>query len=324
MQPQEWSALQSNPDDDWLYEMKNDKLKQAIFLESHSIVNPPICTNCNVQCTLYSLTTNRELERNQFPFRWKCTNSSCTESEDYTYFHNSFLKACKITPFKHIQLIYKFYGKRSAVQAAAETKINVHTVRKWFDFYRRCIHRFMHNHFYPRFQFDTDFAVEWDEAAMSAKQMHNRGRRREPIWVLGGVQRLKNYVVLKVVPNRVRATLHPIIQSVCPNGSTVITDGWRAYLGLSSLGIYHWTVPHSVAFRHQVTWEHTNTIECLWALIRSDLRLLKGIRSHDLQKHLDVFAFRRNMDKDPDASSVWTSMCVCLGAMQDSVVRPSF
>ena len=48
------------------------------------------------------------------------------------------------------------------------------------------------------------------------------------MWVFGGIHDNSGYVVLKVVPNRIRDTLPRFITSVCPQGATVITDGWRA------------------------------------------------------------------------------------------------
>jgi len=164
----------------------NYQVRQAIFLETHNIVKPPICSACNQECILYQLESIREQNRNRFPFRWECTNSDCGSSHTHSFLHNSYLKNAKLSAFKHIQLLYKFYGKRNAVQAASETKIHVDTVRRWFDYYRRCISHYIQHHYYPHFMFSIDYAIEYDEAAISAKHMHHRGRYREPIWVLGG------------------------------------------------------------------------------------------------------------------------------------------
>ena len=67
---------------------------------------------------------------------------------------------------------------------------------------------------------------------------------------------------------------------------------------------------------------HTNTIESLWALIRRYRRSYRGIKACDLQKHLDVWAFRRNMTVTHD-DGLWIALCCVIGAMQDMVHKPN-
>ncbi len=93
-------------------------------------------------------------------------------------------------------------------------------------------------------------------------------------------------------------------------------------MGLGRIGYYNWTVDHTQGFVDPILGHHTNTIEGLWALIRGDLRTMRGISKDDLQTHLDVFAFRRNIQSD--GQSVWTKMCMVIGAMQGSIPKPSF
>lgn len=45
----------------------------------------------------------------------------------------------------------------------------------------------------------------------------------------GGLQRGSKSVVLEVIPNRTTETLMEIIHRRIRPGTTIITDGWRAY-----------------------------------------------------------------------------------------------
>ena len=314
-----WSVHEKNPNDDWLYEMKSDVTRQCQFLLANNVAKPPACDACESECEVVLLTKPRDLTRYKLPYAWSCTNADCKKL--CGFLTGSYLKGHSVSLFKHVQLLYKFYRKRNAKQCHEETGVGYGTCIKWFDYYRRCVSKYMQDHFYPEFQFDVDLAIEWDEAKLSARQKDHRGRYREGVWVLGGVQREKNLILLKVVDRRNADTLQPIISAVCPEGSTVITDGWRGYLGLSDRGHYHWNVDHSRTFRNPFTGMHTDTIEGLWALIRGELRLSRGIKSPDLQKHLDVFAFRRNTTNSD--SGTWVSFCCLIGAMQHVVPTPT-
>ena len=84
-------------------------------------------------------------------------------------------------------------------------------------------------------------------------------------------------------------------------------------------GLFHWTVNHSEGFVHPFHGYHTDTIEGLWSLIRSDLRAFRGINEQKLQVHLDVFAFRRNMGMSDDG--IWSKLCLVIGKMQHTTSR---
>ena len=313
-----WPVSVKEPDDDWLYDMRHNVHRQCQFLITHKLVSPPVSSSCHGTCQAY-LKEGRDEIRNKLPYGWKCTNCDCKEK--HHFLECSFVPARGIGCFKHIQLLYKFYCKRTAKQAALEMRIGYGTVKVWFDYYRRCISHYMQHHFHPNFEFDGDAALEYDEAKLSAKQKFNVGRRKEPVWVLGGIQRRSRYVILKVVENRNGPLLQSIIQSFTSVGSTVITDGWSAYLGLSGLGYYHWTVKHAERFVDTMHGHHTQNIENLWMNIRGDLRAARGVQAKHLQKWLDVFAFRQNMSKAPEG--VWVKMCCVIGMMQQFVHRPS-
>ena len=312
-----WSVNEKVPNDDWLYDMKGNTYKQCQFLVTNNLAKPPVCNVCHCNCISVLITSSRDSTRNRLPYKWKCINNDCKKT--YNFLHGSYFKGKRV--FKHIQLLYKFYLGRTAKQCAQETGLSSSTCTIWFDYFRRCIHKYMQDYFYPNFEFDVDLAVEWDEAALSAKQKDHRGRYKEPVWVLGGVQRRNNFCLLKVVDKRKAETLHPIITSVCSPGSTVVTDGWRAYYGLNRHGLFHWNVDHTRGFVNPFTRQHTDTIEGLWSLIRYELRAQRGIKPIDLQKHLDVFAFRRNTRDSNEGT--WTQFCCLVGAMQSLVQTPS-
>lgn len=79
--------------------------------------------------------------------------------------------------------------------------------------------------------------------------------------------------------------------------STIITDCWRGYNGLSEEGFEHLTVNHSLNFVNEETGADTNKIESQWRPIRT--RLARGgIKNEYLADHLCEFLWRREVKQE--------------------------
>ena len=93
-------------------------------------------------------------------------------------------------------------------------------------------------------------------------------------WVFGGIERgtIKSFMV--VVDDRSAATLIPIIQRYIRPGTLIIpvSDEWRAYSTLSSLGYTHQTVNHSQNFVDPSTGAHFNSVEGYWSCVKRQMR----------------------------------------------------
>ena len=87
--------------------------------------------------------------------------------------------------------------------------------------------------------------------------MEVKGSRRRP--------------VLKLVENRSRRTLHPIILKYVRPGSQIISDCWRAYDRLSHDGYIHYQVNHKRYFVHPGNGAHTQHIERAWRSCKENL-----------------------------------------------------
>jgi transposase-like protein len=140
-----------------------------------------------------------------------------------------------------------------------------------------------------------DGVVEVDEAYWGGEEAGVIGRQTEDKVLIiiaaeedgKGIGRIR----LRSIPDTAKASLHGFIRQAIAPGSTVRTDGWRAYLGLE--GYVHERQVQS----HQEQGEHLlPRVHRVIALLK---RWLLGthqgaIGSQHLDDYLDVFTFRFN------------------------------
>ena len=71
------------------------------------------------------------------------------------------------------------------------------------------------------------------------------------------------------VADRTSATLLDVIHQYIENGSTIVSDCWKAYDCLEKEGYKHLKVNHSVNFVYPDTGAHTNRIERYWRDVKN-------------------------------------------------------
>jgi hypothetical protein len=110
----------------------------------------------------------------------------------------------------------------------------------------------------------------------------------------------------RLVSDRSREALLPLISNYIRAGSIIISDQWGAYWTVTNEGIQnletllpamnyrHFSINHSVSFVDQNVPEiHTNTIEGIWsAKFKNYMKPMKGIQRNELQSYIDEFIIR--------------------------------
>lgn len=109
-------------------------------------------------------------------------------------------------------------------------------------------------------------------------------------------------------------TLKSIIYGKVEKGSTVHSDEWFAYKGLSR-DYDHNVVYHGKGIYGTEDGSNTNSIEGAWAILK---RMISGVHywvsKKHLQKYIDEFVFRYNNRKSPDYEKFYKiSECVIFG-----------
>ena len=106
--------------------------------------------------------------------------------------------------------------------------------------------------------------------------------------------------VLSIRDGTLANTLLPIIQTYIRPGTSVFSDEWRAYSQITSLGLSHSTVNHSINFVDPISGAHTQNIESTWSFVKKMLRKqgVMNTSSSLFQTYLPEYLWRRKFKEE--------------------------
>ena len=199
------------------------------------------------------------------------------------------LKYNKISRYK-IEKILRFFSEDlPAVKAAALLGHNRKTIDRYYNIFREKILQASIKEMEV-----VSGEIELDESYFGATRVRGkRGRGAAGKTPVFGVLKRNGKVFVSIVKNCSKAELMPIIQGKILEGSTIHTDGWKAYDGLILNGYDHYRVHHS----HNEFARgrcHVNGIESFWSFAKRRLAKFNGIASHKFLLYLKECELRFN------------------------------
>ncbi len=192
-------------------------------------------------------------------------------------------------PESTFKLIIKaFSNDLNALETASWTGVNRNTINRLFGLLRVRI---------AKISFDESATLgifEVDESYFGAKRVRGkRGRGAAGKTPVFGLLKRDGKVFITVVDNCTKDQLLPIIQGKVLEGSTIHSDGWKAYDGLILNGYQHYRVYHSHnEFARGKC--HVNGIEAFWSYAKRRLARRNGFSTSDLPVHLKETEYRYN------------------------------
>ena len=184
-------------------------------------------------------------------------------SYNVSIFNNTWFAKSHLDIETNLLFVNLFLRKYFSYQVIRdELKLSDKTITDWSSFCREVLVSWCLNNSAEKIGGDGQI-VEIDESKFG-KRKYNVGRVIEGQWVFGGVCRSTKQFFMVPVERRDSDTLLEIIKDKIEQGTTIISDCWKAYNCLSKEGYQHLTVNHSINFVDPTTAAHTNTVERRW------------------------------------------------------------
>ena len=203
------------------------------------------------------------------------------------------MKYSRLSRYKIKKIIEYFSEDITATSAAKILKLNRKTVNNHYNEFRRLIlEHLLREHKKESGEF------ELDESYFGARRVRGkRGRGAAGKTPVFGLLKREGKVFVKIVPNCSKEELMPIIQGKILEGSTIHTDGWKAYDALILNGYSHYRV-----FHHENEFargkSHVNGIESFWSYAKRRLSKFNGLTDDTFLLHLKETECRFNHRDD--------------------------
>ena len=199
------------------------------------------------------------------------------------------MKFCRLSNYKIRKILDVFLKDLTASVSADLLKLNRNTINRYYNLFRSAI--FKHSLCILEKELGT---FEVDESYFGARRIRGkRGRGAAGKTPVFGLLKRDGMVLISLVNNCSKESLIPIIQGKILEGSTIYTDGWKAYDGLILNGYEHYRVHHSKSEFVRGK-SHVNGIESFWSFAKRRLAKFNGLTSYKFFLHLKECEFRFN------------------------------
>ena len=201
---------------------------------------------------------------------------------------NKYINRSHISEAKFRQILKCFSLDITATDTAELALIDRKTVNRLFNKIREHIAALS----IPDEADQGEFEI--DESYFGAKRVRGkRGRGAAGKTPVFGLFKRGGKVFVRIVENCSKEALMPIITGKVLEGSTIHSDGWRAYDGLILNGYDHYRVFHS-SNEFARGKSHINGIESFWCYAKRRLAKFNGCASNKFFLHLKECEYRFN------------------------------
>jgi len=237
--------------------------------------------------------------------RFRCKRKRCRYRDKSfspslgTWFYNHYISNEKI-----ILLTYAFSRQWTYEEVITQTSLSSETtssrtVAAFYSYCREvCVIAMQKRHADKGPTGGPGQVVEIDESLIGHRKYH-RGRLIPGTWVFGIYNRNTKELRMFQCPNNKRdqKTLLPIIKANIAKGTKIMSDCWASYKCLNKHGYTHETVKHAENFVDPITGAHTQTSECNWRHLKTNMRK-GGIPYENKAEHIWTFLYMKMCRKN--------------------------
>ncbi|MEG2163375.1 MAG: IS1595 family transposase [Bacteroidales bacterium] len=277
-----------------------------VYLEDVRWQGQPVCPHCGSISDIHCGKLHYKLKQGDtFKGLYKCKD--CRER--FTVTVGTMFESSHIPLKKWFLAIYLFLSHKKGISSVQLSKdIGVTQKTAWF-----MLSRIRHNiksKKKPKFENETQV----DETYVGGKNRKGGSKKKKTqgrslkikVPVMGLLSNGKVYT--EVIPDARAVTLKTIIYNIVQTGSTIVSDGWQGYKGLSK-DYRHEIVDHSKGI-YAKNGFHTNSIEGFWSqLKRGILGIYHLVSPKHLNKYCDEFSYRYNTRDISDGERFYKFLC---------------
>ena len=201
---------------------------------------------------------------------------------------NKYFYRSRISEAKFREIVRHFAMDINASKTALLCGVNRNTVNSIYSKIRLKIIEYTLTNIRDYGEFEVD------ESYFGARRVRGkRGRGAAGKTPVFGLLKRDGKVWVNVIENCSKSELMPIIEGKVLEGSTIYSDGWKAYDGLILNGYEHYRVYHSHnEFARGKS--HINGIESFWSFVKRRLAKFNGLSDETFHIHLKECEFRWN------------------------------
>ena len=201
---------------------------------------------------------------------------------------NKYFYRSRISEAKFREIVRHFAMDINASKTALLCGVNRNTVNSIYSKIRLKIIEYTLTNIRDYGEFEVD------ESYFGARRVRGkRGRGAAGKTPVFGLLKRDGKVWVNVIENCSKSELMPIIEGKVLEGSTIYSDGWKAYDGLILNGYEHYRVYHSHnEFARGKS--HINGIESFWSFAKRRLAKFNGLSDETFHIHLKECEFRWN------------------------------
>lgn len=267
--------------------MSNQSLLRFLF--EHNLLQENVfCTSCLEPMCLKSCSDG------WVGHEWRCVNYGCDSYlNSISIRRNSFFENIA-TPVKTVLKVFCYWAEglnqTEILRFVEISRPTLSKIRK--TIIMKISQYFIQN---PIRLGGPGSIIQCDEVMLNHKVKSHRGRSpKEKVWALVIVDcstsPSKGFV--KIVSNRSKNALIPIICSVVRPGSTIHTDEWPSYFELCKRNDYeHSYVTHKYNFVCPNTGVHTQQVESFNNKLMLKIKEMKGLNDVGRSLFIDEFCF---------------------------------
>lgn len=265
----------------------HDRKSCREFLEGLRWQGIPKCPHCNCQSEKHYKLKNR----GEFDGLYKC--KECKKR--FTVTIGTMFEGSNVPLEKWFLAIYLFLSHKKGISSVQLSKdIGVTQKTAWLML-TKIRHNLNETEAFMTDKFDGE--VQIDETYIGGKPKgriwQNQGRSlKQKIPVVGLLTKDRAYAVVTLDTSGI--TLKTIIYGLIKPGTTVVTDGWKGYHGISPEYV-HQVVYHKKGSYKNKEGFHTNGIEGFWSQLKRGLNAIYySVRRKHLQFYCNEFTYRYN------------------------------